>query len=98
MNIPKISEEEVQNIALVYRLGLSPEDISRLSSELSNILEQFRVLDNVDTSGINPTGHSVSADGTMREDEPSSSLPVNKILQNAPSVEKGYFRVKAVLE
>ena len=98
MNIPKISEEEVQNIALVYRLGLSPEDISRLSSELSNILEQFRVLDNVDTSGINPTGHSVSADATMREDEPSSSLPVNKILQNAPSVEKGYFRVKAVLE
>ena len=98
MNIPKISEEEVQNIALVYRLGLSPEDISRLSSERSNILEQFRVLDNVDTSGINPTGHSVSADGTMREDEPSSSLPVNKILQNAPSVEKGYFRVKAVLE
>ena len=98
MNIPKISEEEVQNIALVYRLGLSPEDISRLSAELSNILEQFRVLDNVDTSGINPTGHSVSADGTMREDEPSSSLPVNKILQNAPSVEKGYFRVKAVLE
>ena len=98
MTIPKISKEEVQNIALVYRLGLSPEDISRLSSELSNILEQFRVLDNVDTSGINPTGHSVSADGTMREDEPSSSLPVNKILQNAPSVEKGYFRVKAVLE
>ena len=98
MNIPKISEEEVQNIALVYRLGLSAEDISRLSSELSNILEQFRVLDNVNTSGINPTGHSVSADGTMREDEPSSSLPVNKILQNAPSVEKGYFRVKAVLE
>ena len=98
MNIPKISEEEVQNIALVYRLGLSPVDISRLSSALSNILEQFRVLDNVDTSGINPTGHSVSADGTMREDEPSSSLPVNKILQNAPSVEKGYFSVKAVLE
>ena len=98
MNIPKISEEEVQNIALVYRLGLSPEDISRLSSELSNILEQFRVLDNVDTSGINPTGHSVSADGTMREDEPSNSLPVNKTLQNAPSVEKGYFKVKAVLE
>ena len=98
MNIPKISEEEVQNIALVYRLGLSPEDISRLSSELSNILEQFRVLDNVDTRGINPTGHSVSADGTMREDEPSNSLPVNKTLQNAPSVEKGYFKVKAVLE
>ena len=98
MNIPKISKEEVENIALVYRLGLSPEDVSRLSSELSNILDQFRVLDNVDTSGINPTGHSVSADGTMREDEPSSSLPVNKILQNAPSVEKGYLRVKAVLE
>ena len=98
MNIPKISEEEVQNIALVYRLGLSPEDISRLSSELSNILEQFRVLYNVDSSVINPTGHSVSADGTMREDEPSNSLPVNKTLQNAPSVEKGYFKVKAVLE
>ena len=98
MNIPKISEEEVQNIALVYRLGLSPEDVSRLSSELSNILDQFRVLDNVDTNGVNPTGHSVSANGVMREDEPSQSLPVNKILQNAPSVEKGYFRVKAVLE
>ena len=98
MNIPKISKEEVENIALVYRLGLSPEDVSRLSSELSNILDQFRILDNVDTSGINPTGHSVSADGAMREDEPYKSLPVNKTLQNAPSVENGYFKVKAVLE
>ena len=98
MNIPKISEEEVQIIALVYRLVLSPEDISRLSSELSNILDQFRVLDNVDTSGVNPTGHSVSANGVMREDEPSQSLPVNKILQNAPSAENGYFKVRPVLE
>tara|TARA_B100000745_G_C20090777_1_gene372871 strand:- start:128 stop:424 length:297 start_codon:yes stop_codon:yes gene_type:complete len=98
MSAPKISKEEVQNIALVYRLGLSPEDVNRLSSELSDILEQFRVLDNVDTSGVIPTGHSVSVNGTMREDEPSESLPINKTLQNAPSVENGYFKVKAVLE
>jgi aspartyl-tRNA(Asn)/glutamyl-tRNA(Gln) amidotransferase subunit C len=98
MNTTKINKEDVQNIAAIYKMGLTPESAEQLSSDLSNILDQFKILENIDTSDVIPTGHSTSAEGTMRDDEPAQPLPVEKILDNAPSKEKGYFKVKVVLQ
>ena len=94
----KLSREEVLHIALLARLGLTETEVNRLSEQLSNILENFEVLQQVDTSGIPPTAQSIALQNVMRRDEASNSLPQSEILANAPRKDENFFRVRAVLE
>ena len=94
----KLSREEVLHIALLARLGLTETEVDRLSKQLSNILENFEALQQVDTSGIPPTAHSTALQNVVRNDEIADSLPQSQILANAPRKDNNYFRVKAVLE
>ena len=94
----KLSREEVQHIALLARLGLNEDEIEKFRIQLSNILENFEVLKQVDTTNLSPTAQSVNLQNVFRTDEPESSYPPNEILANAPQQDNNYFKVKAVLE
>ena len=94
----KLSREEVLHIALLARLGLTETEVNRLSEQLSNILENFEVLQQVDTTDIPPTAQSIPLQNVMRRDEVAPSLPQSQILANAPQKDRNYFRVRAVLE
>ena len=94
----KLSREEVLHIALLARLGLTETEVDRLSEQLSNILESFEVLQQVDTSGIPPTSQSIALQNVLKGDEPAASLSQSEILANAPRKEGDFFRVRAVLE
>jgi len=94
----KLSRDEVLHIALLARLGLTETEVDRLSEQLSNILENFEVLQQVDTSGIPPTAQSIALQNVMRGDEAVSSLLQSQVLANAPQKEENFFRVRAVLE
>jgi aspartyl-tRNA(Asn)/glutamyl-tRNA(Gln) amidotransferase subunit C len=93
-----ISTEEVQKIAQLSRIGMTEEEIEGFRYQLSLILENFRVLENIDTSDTEPTGHSSSVSSVMREDVAGNPSDHEDILANAPQKENGFFRVKAVLE
>jgi len=94
----KLNREDVLHIALLARLGLTETEVNRLSEQLSNILENFEVLQQVDTSGIPPTAQSIALQNVVSDDEVAASLPQSQVLANAPRKEEGFFRVKAVLE
>jgi aspartyl-tRNA(Asn)/glutamyl-tRNA(Gln) amidotransferase subunit C len=94
----KLSREEVKHLALLVRLGLSEDEIERLREQLSNILENFEVLQQVDTTGVPPTAHSIALENVLRDDQSGSSLPAEDVLSNAPNREEQYFKVRAVLE
>ena len=94
----KLSREEVLHIALLARLGLTETEADKLREQLSNILENFEALQQVDTSGIPPTAQSIALQNVMTGDEVSASLPQSEVLANAPRKEENFFRVKAILE
>jgi len=94
----KLSREEVLHIARLARLGLTEAEVDRLSEQLSNILENFEILQQVDTSDVPPTAQSIALQNVMRSDEVAPSLPASEILANAPRREGDCFRVRAVLE
>ena len=94
----KLSRDEVLHIALLARLGLTETEVDKLSEQLSNILENFEVLQQVDTSGIPPTAQSIALQNVMKQDEITPSLPQSEILDNAPQRDGNLFKVKAVLE
>ncbi|MBI4304549.1 MAG: Asp-tRNA(Asn)/Glu-tRNA(Gln) amidotransferase subunit GatC [Chloroflexi bacterium] len=93
-----LSREEVLHIAVLARLGMTEADVDKFREQLSNILENFEVLKQVDTTNIPPTAQSIDLQSVMRDDEVAPSLPQNKVLANAPRREGNFFRVKAVLE
>jgi aspartyl-tRNA(Asn)/glutamyl-tRNA(Gln) amidotransferase subunit C len=94
----KLSREEVLHIARLARVALTDEEITRMSEQLSDLLEHFEVLQKVDTSGVPPTAQSIDLQSVMRADEVIPSLPPDDILANAPRREEDYFRVRPVLE
>lgn len=94
----KLSRKEVQHIALLARLGLSETEIEKFRLQLSNILENFEVLEQIDTKNLPPTAQSITLQNVLRPDEPKPSCPVEEILSNAPQREGNYFKTRAVLE
>jgi aspartyl-tRNA(Asn)/glutamyl-tRNA(Gln) amidotransferase subunit C len=94
----RLTTEEVRHIALLARIGMTDEDIEKMRNEMSHIMENFDVLSQVDTEGVEPTGHSVDLDTVMREDKSADSLPREDALANAPLRDGDFVRVKAVLE
>ncbi len=94
----KLSREEVLQIARLARLGLTEAEIKGLSGQLSDILENFEILQQVDTSGVPPTAQSIDLQNVVSDDVVAPSLSPGEILANAPRKEGDYFRVRAVLE
>jgi len=94
----KLSREEVKHMALLVHLGLSEDDVERLREQLSDILENFEILQQVDTTHVAPTAHSLALENVLRDDESTPSLTADEVLANAPNREEDYFRVRAVLE
>jgi aspartyl-tRNA(Asn)/glutamyl-tRNA(Gln) amidotransferase subunit C len=93
-----ITREEVRHVAMLFRMSLSEEEIARLQQQLSQIIDYFQVLQQVNTEGVPPTSHTLALENVMRDDEPRPSYPAEDILANAPLSEGGFFRVRAVLE
>ncbi|MBT9166338.1 MAG: Aspartyl/glutamyl-tRNA(Asn/Gln) amidotransferase subunit C [Chloroflexi bacterium] len=94
----KLDREEIEHIARLARLGLSEAETERFQSQLSDIMENFDILQEVDTTDILPTAHVIEMENVIRDDKVAPSLPQDEILANAPREENGFFRVRAVLE
>lgn len=94
----KLSYEQVKHIAWLARLGLSQAEVEKFSLQLSNILENFEILQQVDTTNIPPATQTIPLQSIFREDKAAKSYPQGQILANAPREEKNCFKVQAILE
>ena len=98
MTDERLTNDDVRHIALLARIGMTDEEIGLMRDQLSHILENFDILRQVDTEGVEPTRHSVNVTSVMREDKSRESLSREDVLANAPLVEGDRIRVRAVLE
>ena len=94
----RLSAEEVRQVAQLARIGLDDDEVEQMRDQLSNILDHFDVLGNLDTDGVEPTGHSVDVESVTRGDVVEDSLSKDEVLSNAPDREADFLRVRAVLE
>jgi aspartyl-tRNA(Asn)/glutamyl-tRNA(Gln) amidotransferase subunit C len=94
----KLSYEQVKHIAWLARLGLSEEEVEKFSLQLSNILENFEILKQVDTTKVSPATHTIPLQNVLRKDDVADSYSQAEILSNAPKQEKNCFKVQTILE
>jgi len=93
-----LTPEEVRHNARLARVGLSDDEVSRFQNQLSQILDYFQRLQEVDTENVPPTAHTLAMHNVMRDDEPHPSIDKEEVLANAPQREGDHFRVRAILE
>ena len=100
-----ISEQDVTRIAQLARIQLSPDETSQTQQELSKILDLMARLQAVDTQGIEPMAHPLSAHQDiqlrLREDaaaETRSETGRAALMENAPAQADGLFLVPTVIE
>ena len=95
--MPTLTRKEVEEIALLARIGLDPSELETMEKELGAILEHFTTLAAVDTTNVTPMTHAVPMDLRLRFDEPAPSLPVAEALRGAPVKEGDVFVVPAII-
>ncbi len=91
-----LTAADVEHIAHLARLQLTPDEVRQYRQQLSDILDHFQTLRQVDTSTVSPTASVLSLRTVMRADTVATSLPIEDALANAPDASEGYFRVPAV--
>lgn len=92
-----IDDAQMQHIANLARLKLPDAERQQLEQDLSGILEYFKKLDELDTSGV-AAEHAIQAHGALREDEVRPSIPQAQALANAPQHDGQHFLVPGVFE
>ena len=93
-----LSKEDVRHIARLTRVGLTDAEVESLRVQLTDILAHFQSLAEVDTEGVEPTGHSTDMHTVMRSDTPKPSLPRVDVLANAPGEDGEFLLVPRILD
>jgi len=92
-----LSRADVEHVAHLARLGLTEAELTRLEGQLNHILDQYAILQTLDTEHIPPTAQTIAVENILREDVVQPSLPVEDVLANAPERQGDHFVVPAII-
>ena len=92
-----ITLDEARGVAKLARLAIDDAHLQRLTTQLESILEYVEKIGRVDTSHVDPIAHALPLHNVLREDVIEPSLPLEKVLQNAPQTDGPFFKVPKVL-
>ena len=89
---------DIQYVAHLARLRLSPEEEAKLGRQLNQILDYIEKLQEVNVDGVEPTAHAFPLVNVTRADEARPSIPHGTAMENAPATAKGLFMVPKIVE
>ena len=95
----KSSELDIDYIARLARLLLTPQEKKSFSQQLSDVLVQIEELKKVDVTGVEPTFQTTGAADVLRQDEVQKEriLSAQEALANTKETARGHFRIPKVL-
>ncbi|MDH4373549.1 MAG: hypothetical protein RLZZ582_2567 [Verrucomicrobiota bacterium] len=93
-----MSDFNIQYVANLARVALTPDEEQRLGQQLTNILGYIEKLKEVDVSQVEPTAHAFPLVNVTRPDVVTGSLPHDEAMRNAPAKAGGLFVVPKVVE
>lgn len=94
----KISVDDVKKLADLSALSLTDDQLESMRQEIDRILDYFRMLDEVDTLGVEPTYQVTGLTNVMRADEiAADQLSQGQLLKNVPCQQDGLIKVPKVI-
>lgn len=91
-----ISIEEVKKIAKLARLNLTSEEEKRHAETISAVLDYMKILNEVDTEGVEQTSQVTGLENVVREDIIRDSEIKKELIAQMPEVRGGELVVPAV--
>ena len=89
---------DIEYVARLARIELSAKEKKKLGKDLGSILSYIEKLKKLDVAGLEPMSHVLPLKNVFREDKVKPSLPVDKVLGNAPSAKGDNFSVPRIIE
>jgi len=94
-----ITEKDIQYVADLARLNLSPDETDRLTRDMEEIIRySMDKLSELDTENVEPMEHVLPIRNIFREDKSYESFDREEILRNAPDKADGCFRVPRTVD
>ncbi|MFO0873926.1 MAG: Asp-tRNA(Asn)/Glu-tRNA(Gln) amidotransferase subunit GatC [Phycisphaerales bacterium] len=93
-----LTAAQVEHVAKLARLRLSPEQVERYRSQLSAVLEHIAKLGELEVGDVEPMAHAFEMTNRLDDDVPGAAMPTSDLLRNAPAVEGPFLAVPKVLD
>ncbi len=94
----KLSRAEVESIAHLARLQITPDEEPAYVDNLSRIIDFVAQLERADTDGVEPMAHPLNMTQPLRTDEVIESNQRELFQENAAATEGGLYLVPKVIE
>ena len=93
----RIDNQIIEKVAQNARLKLTKKEIEEITPQLSEILQAFSKLDELDTENVNPSFQPIKLKNVLREDKEKQSLTQEEILSNTKHKKDGFFKCPKVI-
>ena len=92
-----ITAEQVEHLARLARIALTPEEIAQFAGDLTDILHAVETVNAVAGDDVPPTSHPIPLTNVTRPDEVANVLDRAEALKGAPEHDGSRFVVTAIL-
>ncbi|MEO7414391.1 MAG: Asp-tRNA(Asn)/Glu-tRNA(Gln) amidotransferase subunit GatC [Opitutaceae bacterium] len=96
--MPPSTDLNIDRIAELARLALTPEEKVTFAQQLADVLLHIEQLAKVDVTGVEPTAHAFPVYNVWADDVAKPALPVDAALRNAPAKRDNMIIVPKVME
>jgi aspartyl-tRNA(Asn)/glutamyl-tRNA(Gln) amidotransferase subunit C len=93
----RISRDDVAHVARLARLDLSDEELDMFTGQLGAVLDHAADVEALELDDVPPTSHPYPLKNVLRPDVVSATVDTAEVLEAAPAVEDGRFRVPPIL-
>ncbi|MFO8020685.1 MAG: Asp-tRNA(Asn)/Glu-tRNA(Gln) amidotransferase subunit GatC [Promethearchaeia archaeon] len=95
----EFSKDSIDHISKLALLDLSDDEKEQYASQLNDILDYFTKLEDLDTTDVEPTTHTIEdLNNQFRKDKPWKSLSSKEALKNADEKKDGYIKAPRILK
>lgn len=93
-----ITQKDVEHVAKLARVAISPEEKALYQEQLERILGYIAKLKEKNTGDVPAMAHPFESSNVWREDEAHPFQDIPALFKNAPETEETFFKVKKVIE
>ncbi|HET7302014.1 MAG TPA: Asp-tRNA(Asn)/Glu-tRNA(Gln) amidotransferase subunit GatC [Candidatus Saccharimonadales bacterium] len=94
----KLTKDDVLKLASLARLSLTDDEVAEFQKELEAVLAYVEKLQQVDTTGLQPTAQVTGLTNVMRDDTVVDyGISNEELLALAPSQQDGQLKVKRMI-
>jgi aspartyl-tRNA(Asn)/glutamyl-tRNA(Gln) amidotransferase subunit C len=98
MTAPSSSDFDLDRLAELSRLALTPEEKARFAAQVGDVIAYMSLLKEADVTGIEPTAHAYPLFNVLGDDIARPGLTVEAALSNAPEQRDNMIVVPKVVE